>query len=466
MTKTTETMHATPTADLTWADPGKVAEVLAGVRTEADAAWWGFDPEDATRYLQAALDSGANRVVVPALDKPWVVEPLAINRDDLEVVFAQGAVVEARKGSFHGPNDVLLKIWNRRNIVLSGYGATLRMHKTDYWHPPYQRSEWRHALDMRGCTGVQVEGLTFRDSGGDGIYLSGTDRQPHVSGVTIRDVVCDGNHRQGMSVISAEDLLVERCDFSNTLGTAPMAGIDLEPNQPWQCLVNITIRNNLVLCNSQLGLHVWLSHLTRESRPVSILWESNVVRGGEIGIHVATLFDNGPGGQIRFQNNIVEDTQHAGILVRQVSASSGMRVEFAGNILRDTARRGPYDTASVEFYRWQSGLQDPSFWWRPMSPSAPIVLAAQRNQPARQGNVHFDNDLVFHASDDPVLIVGGLWGKHKELFGQEGADGADVFQGWTNVSGTLRVVNPCGTGIDIQTPVENFTVTINRKEDK
>ena len=39
-------------------NPQAVEEVLAGKRTEANAAWWGFDPEDATDYLLAAIDSG------------------------------------------------------------------------------------------------------------------------------------------------------------------------------------------------------------------------------------------------------------------------------------------------------------------------------------------------------------------------------------------------------------------------
>lgn len=33
--------------------------VKSGKRRDANAAWWGFDPEDATENLQAALDSGA-----------------------------------------------------------------------------------------------------------------------------------------------------------------------------------------------------------------------------------------------------------------------------------------------------------------------------------------------------------------------------------------------------------------------
>ena len=44
-----------------------VAEVRSGKRTEAKAAWWGYDPADATAALQAAIDSGAKKLIVENL---------------------------------------------------------------------------------------------------------------------------------------------------------------------------------------------------------------------------------------------------------------------------------------------------------------------------------------------------------------------------------------------------------------
>jgi hypothetical protein len=50
-------------------NPQAVQEVRAGKRTEANAAWWGFDEEDSTEALQAAIRSGAKRVIVPNMKK-------------------------------------------------------------------------------------------------------------------------------------------------------------------------------------------------------------------------------------------------------------------------------------------------------------------------------------------------------------------------------------------------------------
>ena len=50
-----------------------IKEVKEGKRKVAYASWWGFDPEDATEALQAAIDSGAPKVVVENMGRPWVV---------------------------------------------------------------------------------------------------------------------------------------------------------------------------------------------------------------------------------------------------------------------------------------------------------------------------------------------------------------------------------------------------------
>ena len=52
----------------------------AGELTEAQASWWGFDPDDATASLQAAINSGVPRLIVEDMGAPWVVGPIRLNR--------------------------------------------------------------------------------------------------------------------------------------------------------------------------------------------------------------------------------------------------------------------------------------------------------------------------------------------------------------------------------------------------
>ena len=99
------------------------------------------------------------------------------------------------------------------------------MHKADYQNKsagaaqPYSKAEWRHGLQLHDTQDVVVAGLTITRTGGDGIDMGGV-----ITGnvnTHIKDCQLVDNHRQGMSIGSAKNLLVERTVFANTSGTAP-----------------------------------------------------------------------------------------------------------------------------------------------------------------------------------------------------------------------------------------------------
>ena len=187
-------------------NPQAIEEVRAGKRSVAQASWWGFQPEESTAALQAAIDSGAKKVVVEKMPSPWIVDQLRLASDQ-ELFFEPGVEVLAKKGAFHGSADSLFSAAGKRNIKLIGPGATLRMRRADYDSQEYKHAEWRHVLNFHGCTGITIEGLTLAESGGDGIYLGAGPGGAPCKDVVIRDVICDRNYRQGISVISAENLL-------------------------------------------------------------------------------------------------------------------------------------------------------------------------------------------------------------------------------------------------------------------
>jgi hypothetical protein len=197
-----------------------ITDVESGRVETARASWWGFDQVDATRSIQAAMDCRAKRIIVENMGRPWIVTTVRLP-DDKEIIFEPGVVVEAKRGEFRGKGDCLFEARGRKNLTIRGTGATLRMHKSDYHEPPYELAEWRHALSIRGCENVMIEGLNLFESGGDGIYLGVGPEGATNSNVTIRNVVCEGNNRQGISVITAESLLIEDCVLHNTQSSGP-----------------------------------------------------------------------------------------------------------------------------------------------------------------------------------------------------------------------------------------------------
>ena len=147
-----------------------VAAFDAGSAVRASS--FGWNSTNATKCLQAALDSGARKVVVDRQKSPWLVD-MVYPRSDTEVVFEDGVVVCARPGSMHGIVDNLFRCKGVSNLVLRGEGrAVLRMRRDDYLDKSrYLHSEHRHAVSLHNAENVVVRDLVIEDSGGDGVYV-------------------------------------------------------------------------------------------------------------------------------------------------------------------------------------------------------------------------------------------------------------------------------------------------------
>lgn len=319
-------------------------EAESGARSVAEAAWWGFDPDDATAALQSAINSRASVVRIANLGRPWIVRPIQL-RSHLELQFEPGVVILAKAGEFRGGGDCLFRAQDATHIILRGTDAVLRMRKRDYQQPPYPKAEWRMGVAFYGCQKILVEGLRIESSGGDGIYIGSSAKHRWCEEVRIRNCVCHDNFRQGISVISAVNLRVEDCVFSGTQGTPPAAGIDLEPDTPDERLVHCVFRNCRVEDNHGNGMLVYLKPLTRESEPVSIRFENCVARMGRAGaapsdlahldqegvsgIAVGWVRDAGPRGLVEFVDCTSENTGRESVRVVDKS-SDGLRVRFSG----------------------------------------------------------------------------------------------------------------------------------------
>ncbi len=412
------------------ANPQAVQDVMTGKRTVANAAWWGFDPADATKCLQAAIDSGARTVVVPYVGADWIVTPVRL-RSQLDLVFEPGVLVLAKKDAFKGKGDSLFSAADAGDITIRGYGATLRMRKKDYQSAAHAKAEWRMVLRFTGCRRVRVEGVRLESSGGDGIYIGTTAKLPYCADVVIRDVVCHDNHRQGISVISAVNLLIENCVLSNTGGTSPQAGIDFEPNGAREKLVNCVMRNCIMEGNAGAGVLIYLKHLSQKGDPVSILVENCHIRSGrDVGLAVGAVQDTGPQGVIEFRNCTVENTRKGGLFVYDKSA----------------------DRARVRFVncKWKNvGKPVPAADGKARKRGVPLLLTLLRPKLTKKhGGIDFVDCYVYDDVDRPVLVTedeGSKLGVH-------------------DLTGTITVRNPHGVRKTYQCEVKKENVLIRAEK--
>jgi hypothetical protein len=197
-------------------------------------------------------------------------------------------------------------------------------------------------LNFSGCQNVRIEDLTIEQTGGDGIYLGPTwDKHPNVD-VVIRRVDCNDNHRQGISVISAEGLLIEDCRLRNTDGTAPRAGIDFEPNSPDDSLINCVVRRCVAENNAGTGYQVCPQSMSSRSKPISIYLENCVSRGNkQHAVHLCSAPKDPPGGLLRITHLVSENDGMAGLCV-QCNPYNAVRIEMEDSVIRDSAREDTF----------------------------------------------------------------------------------------------------------------------------
>lgn len=91
-------------------------------------------------------------------------------------------------------------------------------------------------IELSGADNVTIRDVTIKNCWGDGIYIDspfgGTTKLAGSTNITIDNVDCDTNRRNGISIISGEHINITNSYFRNSgiNGRGPGAGIDVEPD--------------------------------------------------------------------------------------------------------------------------------------------------------------------------------------------------------------------------------------------
>lgn len=205
---------------------------------------------DDTEAIQAAIDEvggTGGTVLVPGgtymVDAVHKRHRLAL-KSDMTLKLANDATLKAI------PNDSrkysVLSISNVSNVTV--VGGTLEGDRAEHRGKAGEAGMGvRIDKDSRSVT---ISGVTSRKMWGDGFYVEDA-RDVKFCGVT-----ADNNRRQGLSIVEANGVLVTDSLFTNTRGTRPSAGIDLEPDGPEQRVVNVSIKNSKFIDNAGPGIEI------------------------------------------------------------------------------------------------------------------------------------------------------------------------------------------------------------------
>jgi parallel beta-helix repeat protein len=308
----------------------------------------GFGGDD-TNVFQTALNSTAangQTLEIPAGN--YNINPVTFPSNS-NVFVDSGATVTANPGYADGVSMLAI---GSSNVTITGADAT-----TSIFHmlkAEYTSGEQRHCMYVAGATNVTISGISCNDSGGDGLYLANS------TNVTVEDCIFNNNRRQGSSITGGVNHVYYLRDyFTNTSGTAPQSGIDIEPNDASGFLLDINIDDCYTDDNAGDGLMVSTWLMNSSSQPIGITVLRNHSTGNQRYGYVGINSDpsNAPGA-ILIQDSFSDQSGSAGAAAR-FYAANGASLTFQNLTITNSHVNGPDpdygDSAAVDIVRGGGG---------------------------------------------------------------------------------------------------------------
>ena len=141
------------------------------------------------------------------------------------------------------PNDLtnynIVTIRQGKNIIIQGGGSIVG----DVVTHTGTTGELGMGISIYDGNNITIKDVSVKNCWGDGIYIGQVKAATtsYSSNILIDNVTIDSNRRQGISIISVENLTIRNSRIINTGAikfTSPGAGIDIEPN-----IANAMVRN-------------------------------------------------------------------------------------------------------------------------------------------------------------------------------------------------------------------------------
>lgn len=194
---------------------------------------------DYTDYLQRGINQN-KKVILPNF-------PILINfkglvlKSNSSILFQENSklILKSNSEQLYG----LLYVENIKNVNI--YFAHL---VGDRFSHQSDKGEWGMGVFIRSSENIKIHKPIITDMWGDGIYI-GKLGSKSSKNITITGAFINKSRRNGISIISAENVDINNSFIANTHGTSPEFGIDIEPNSHDEILSNIYLNNNITFNN-------------------------------------------------------------------------------------------------------------------------------------------------------------------------------------------------------------------------
>lgn len=213
---------------------------------EISSGWFNFRYTAGSNNLQNLqnlfnLSSNSYNGVINISQGDYYIT-IANNSTDPIVIYSN-TTVNLNGNIILNPNDLtnysIFNIRQRNNIIIQGGGSIVG----DVATHTGTTGEWGMGISIYDGNNITIKDVSVKNCWGDGIYIGQVEAAitSYSSNILIDNVTVDSNRRQGISIISVENLTIRNSRIINTGAikfTSPGAGIDIEPN-----IANAVVRN-------------------------------------------------------------------------------------------------------------------------------------------------------------------------------------------------------------------------------
>lgn len=291
-----------------------------------------YNAEDATENIKTALlrakeTPGRDRVILSNQGGKtvWISGPITLG-NNVELFLEKDVTLQAKSGEFEYYKQSFISIEDKKDVAIKG--ADKESSKISMLIEEYFDGEWRHCINIAGGTNVVVENLTCEKGGGDGINISDLYLIENVisganENILIENVICDGNARNGISIISGNNIIVNSCTLSNTgqfnpsglASSGPWAGIDIEPERR-KNVTNVSITNCKFNRNRNIGLCIAYAKLVDREEGAVLNVNNCTFSQNQFGIR-ATGRNEVLKGVINIENCLIQNSTYYSIYFRE-----------------------------------------------------------------------------------------------------------------------------------------------------
>ncbi|KRD07483.1 hypothetical protein ASE21_18530 [Flavobacterium sp. Root901] len=138
------------------------------------------------------------------------------------------------------------------------------------------KGEWGMGINILSSKNISIYNPEIKNCWGDGIYISKVS-VIESENIIVKGGIIDNNRRNGISIISGKKIDISNIVLSNTNGTLPMAGIDIEPNTNDDVLESINLKKIKTFNNADAGVAIILLNMIgKNHKNVSINIDSHI----------------------------------------------------------------------------------------------------------------------------------------------------------------------------------------------